>query len=190
METDRAALSGSRPSPGASETLLELARQQALTLIAEAAPLRDILSVLTTAAEAASDNRTVASIMVLDRDGLLRNGASPNLPADYLDAIDRLKPDPDVGTCAAAAATGEIVMRPNFFTDARWSELRHWPSVLGFLSGWSMPIKAPDGRVIGTFGTYMREQGLPTEAERDVVGFLAAIAAQAIAAGNAAQQRQ
>jgi hypothetical protein len=37
--------------------------------------------------------------LILDENGLLRNGASPNLPQDYLRAIDRLKPDANVGTC-------------------------------------------------------------------------------------------
>lgn len=185
MERDPVIASVPPVTAAASENLLEGARQRALALIAEGAPLRDILSVLTTAAETLADNRTVASIMVLDRDGLLRNGASPNLPADYLDAIDRLKPDPALGTCAAAAATGEVVMTPDFFSDDRWAELRHWPLVLGFLGAWGMPIKAPHGRVVGTFGTYFREHRLPTGAERDAVGFLAGIAAQAIAAGNA-----
>jgi len=64
------------------------------------------LAMLASAAEHVSGGSAVCSILVLDSDGLLRNGASPNLPADYLKSIDRLKPDPQVGTCSAAAATG------------------------------------------------------------------------------------
>jgi hypothetical protein len=45
---------------------------------------------------------------VIDKDGLLSHGASANLPPDYLAAIDGLKPDPKVGTCDAAAATGSL----------------------------------------------------------------------------------
>ena len=142
-------------------------------------PLGDVLSQLTAAIETLSEGRTVASILVLDGDGLLRNGASPNLPADYLHAIDRLKPDARVGTCAAAAATGEIVETPNFFDDERWSELRHLPMALGFLGAWSMPIKAGD-RVLGTFGTYFREHRAPSATERQAVALLAGVAAKAI----------
>ena len=65
-----------------------------------------ILAMLANAAEDVSGKGAVCSILVLDSDGLLRNGASPNLPADYLKSIDRLKPNPQVGTCSAAAATG------------------------------------------------------------------------------------
>jgi GAF domain-containing protein len=162
--------------------VVEVARQHAQRLMQQGAPLRDVLAQLTTAVETIGKGRTVASILVLDRDGLLRNGASPNLPADYLDAIDRLKPDPHLGTCAAAAATGEIVETPSFHADARWAELRHLPMALGFVGAWSRPIKDGQGKVLGTFGTYFREQRLPTATEREAVELLAAVAATAILA--------
>ncbi len=155
------------------------AADRAQHMAQEGAPLRDVLAQLTCAVETLSKGRTVASILVLDREGLLRNGASPNLPADYLDAIDRLKPDPRVGTCAAAAATGEVVETPSFLDDERWAELRHLPLALGFLGAWSMPIKG-QGRVLGTFGTYFREHRVPNAMERQTVALLARVAAMAI----------
>jgi len=66
----------------------------------------NILAMLANAAENVSGRGAVCSILVRDSDGLLRNGASPHLPADYLESIDQLKPNPQVGTCSAAAATG------------------------------------------------------------------------------------
>jgi GAF domain-containing protein len=122
-----------------------------------------------------------ASILVLDEGGLLRNGASPNLPPDYLDAIDRLKPNANLGTCAAAAATGLPVLTPDFLADDKWAELRHLPSALGFVGAWSMPIKSPDGAVLGTFGTYFRERRVPSEREFAGVEVLAAAAALVLA---------
>jgi GAF domain-containing protein len=162
--------------------LVQAAQQRALRMANEGAPLRDVFSHLTTAAEALSGGGAVASILLLDRDGLLRNGASPNLPADYLDAIDRLKPDANVGTCAAAAATGEAVLTPDFHDDRRWAELRHLPLALGFVGAWSMPIKSREGRVLGTFGTYFRERRMPTAAEREAIELLSSVAALAIEA--------
>ena len=170
------------PAVAASSTVLHAAQARALRMIEEGAPLRDILSRLATTVETLSEGRSVASVLLLDREGLLRNGASPNLSADYLDAIDRLKPDADVGTCAAAAATGEVVMTPDFRADRRWTELRHRPLALGFQGAWSMPIKASDGKVLGTFGTYFRQSRLPTAEEVAVVRQLAGIAALAIGA--------
>lgn len=161
--------------------LLHAAHERVLRMVHKREPLRAILSHLATTAEALSDSCTVASILVLDKDGLLRNGASPNLPAAYLDAIDRLRPDASLGTCSAAAATGEIVITPSFHDDVRWATLRHLPLALGFLGAWSMPIKSVKGRVLGTFGTYFREEHRrPTGAERESVGSLASLAALAI----------
>ena len=145
------------------------------------APRAEILTHLAYAGEALSGAGTTVSILVLDEAGLLRNGASPNLPPDYLAAIDGLEPDARVGTCAAAAATGTIVITEDFLADDKWEELRHLPCSLGYVGAWSMPIKAPDGRVLGTFGTYFRERRLPTTAERDGVELLAAAAAEVLA---------
>ena len=156
------------------------ARDRALLLKAQGASRLDILTLLATAGERASGPGCVTSILVIDEQGLLRNGASPNLPTDYLDAIDRLPPDANVGTCASAAATGNVVTTPDFQADAKWAELRHLPMSLGFAGAWSMPIKGRDGRVLGTFGTYFRERREPTESEREVIGVLASTAAEVL----------
>jgi GAF domain-containing protein len=148
-----------------------------------AMPRYEALAALATLGEAVAGSGAVCSILVLDRDGLLRNGASPNLPDDYLDAIDRLKPDPMVGTCAAAAATGCAVMTPSFLADEKWAELRHLPMSLGFQSAWSTPIKSPDGRVLGTFGTYFRDCREPTPEEVRGIEALANAASRVLAAG-------
>jgi GAF domain-containing protein len=153
--------------------------QRALDLLGQGASQREVLTCLVTAAEAVSPG-SVASILVLDKQGLLRNGASPNLPPDYLDAIDRLQPDPAVGTCASAAATGSVVMTPDFRADEKWAELRHWPLSLGFQGAWSLPIKSPQNTVLGTFGTYFRVRRRPTPEEHRSVERLAAVAALAL----------
>jgi len=126
---------------------------------------QNILNYIASVAETAAGSGTAVSILLLDQDGLLRNAASPQLPADYLEAIDGLRPDANVGTCAAAAATGCIVFTPSFFADDKWAELRHLPLALGYLGAWSMPIKTSDNRIIGTFGTYFRQHREPSKEE-------------------------
>jgi hypothetical protein len=142
-------------------------------LLKAGTPRHEILTSLATAGEVLAGPGAVVSILVIDKDGLLRNGASPNLPADYLAAIDRLKPNPNLGTCASAAATGCVVLTPDFRADDKWEELRHLPMALGFMGAWSRPIKSPEGVVLGTFGTYYREPRLPTAAEQNGVELLA-----------------
>ena len=150
-------------------------------MLGQGAALREVLTALATVGEVASGPGAACSILILDKDGLLRNGASPNLPPDYLDAIDRLKPNPRVGTCAAAAATGSMVITPDFHADNKWGELRHLPLALGFVGAWSIPIKSSSGDVLGTFGTYLRERREPSSSEIQAVETLVAAAAIAIA---------
>ncbi len=167
-----------QPDPGVEEAVSLVRR-----MLKAGATRGELLARLAAAGEALAGPDTTVSILVIDEDGLLRNGASPNLPQEYLSAIDRLKPDPLVGTCAVAAATGCPVITPDFFADDKWAELRHLPSSLGYLGAWSMPIKDPQGRVLGTFGTYFRERRFPTPREYSGVTTLAAAAAEVLAAG-------
>jgi GAF domain-containing protein len=173
------------PGIGHRRFALASIQERVQRMTTDGSPLRDVLMLLASAAEIASDGRTISSILLVDREGLLRNGASPNLPADYLDSIDRLKPDPQVGTCAAAAATGEVVITPSFKEDKRWTTLQHLPLALGLHGAWSMPIKNSAGRVTGTFGTYFREVREPTGDEQAIVAFLVALAGAAIETGSA-----
>ena len=161
-------------------TELEQARSRALDMLAQGQSLCEVLTYLVREAEAVSHGSAVCSVLLLDNEGLLRNGASPGLPADYLAAIDRLKPDPAVGTCAAAAATGKIVITPDLLSDAGWKELKHLPLALGFAGAWSVPIVSSDGRVLGTFGTYFREPRKPRPEERSFVESLAHVARMVI----------
>lgn len=142
----------------------------------------EILNRLVAAGEILAGPGSVVSILALDDEGLLRNAASPNLPADYLKAIDRLKPNPALGTCAAAAATGLQVITEDFCADDKWAELRHLPIALGFIGAWSMPIKDAEGRVLGTFGTYYRIARRPSAAEQAGISRLAQAAAHVLKA--------
>lgn len=156
------------------------AYENALQMISEGYSSREVLHYLTKAAESLSGTDTVSSILLLDDAGTLRNGASPRLPDDYLKAIDGLRPNPNVGTCAAAAATGLMVITEDFCADSKWAELRHLPLALGFKGAWSMPIINAEGKVTGTFGTYFSTRRTPTVEEIEGIGLLADAAARAL----------
>ena len=163
-----------------SDAVTQKAVRQAAQLLIDGESKDKIFACLINAAETIAPAGSVSSILLLDKDGLLRNGASPNLPFDYLTAIDGLKPDPWVGTCASAAATGSVVITTDFKSDDKWGELRHLPLALGFVGAWSMPIKNKDGKVLGTFGTYFREYRKPSKEEIFGVRQLAEMSATAL----------
>lgn len=167
-----------------NDEFVEQSYDRVQQMLGAGVPHGEILTRLATAGEHLAGPGASVSILVLDENGLLRNGASPHLPQDYLQAIDRLKPDPKVGTCAAAAATGTVVMTPDFCADDKWAELRHLPLALGFVGAWSMPIKSQEGKVLGTFGTYFRDRRSPTAKERRGVESLAKAAAVVLVKAN------
>jgi GAF domain-containing protein len=160
--------------------LIEQTLEHCMNMLEQGKTKQAVLAHLTCVAEESTVEGAVVSILVLDNKGLLRNGASPKLPKDYLAAIDKLKPQANLGTCAAAAATGKMVLTPSFMTDDKWPELRHLPMALGFVGAWSMPILDPNGKVLGTFGTYFREEREPTQDEIDIVKMLSDVAAKVI----------
>jgi GAF domain-containing protein len=163
-----------------NDSNLRRTRETALEMQSRGDSLCEILSYLVEEAESVSHGEAVCSVLLLDEEGLLRNGASPGLPDEYLAAIDRLKPDPTVGTCAAAAATGKIVITPDLTSDAGWRELKHLPVALGLAAAWSVPLVTAEGRVLGTFGTYFRQPRAPRPEERSFVEKLAQIATQIV----------
>jgi GAF domain-containing protein len=160
---------------------VDKAIQHARQMRREGILLPKILHHLASAGETISGKNSVASILLLDKDGLLRNGASPQLPADYLSAIDGIRPHPKLGTCAAAAATGSVIITTDFTADDKWAELRHLPLALGFAGAWSMPIKNSDGTVLGTFGTYFRDKRSPSSHEIESIRALADTTAEMLA---------
>ena len=98
---------------------------QAIEMLETGAPRRTILTHLVNAAETLAESEAVSSILLLDDKGLLRNGASPKLPHDYLAAIDGLKPHPKVGTCAAAAQRSVAKPWPNFALRSPYASTQH-----------------------------------------------------------------
>jgi len=160
------------------EILIE-AQKKSLEMVIKGAPLSEVLIYLTQIVEQQTDGQAVASILLLDEQGCLRNGASPNLSENYLQAIDGIKADVNVGTCSAAVSR-EIVITPDIAADPKWQGFSLLPLELGLKAAWMMPIIARDGHVLGTFGTYFRQCRKPTVTERQVVEILGHTAALAI----------
>jgi PAS domain S-box-containing protein len=161
------------------EILIE-AQKQSLEMVVNGAPLTEVLLYLTQIVEQQTKGEIVASILLLDAQGYLHNGASPNLSEKLLRAIDGSRADVNVGTCSAAAASRNVVITPDIAADPKWQELAYLPLEQGFRAVWTMPIMARDGHVLGTFGTYFRERREPTAIERQVVEILGRTAALAI----------
>ncbi|MDM0056301.1 putative bifunctional diguanylate cyclase/phosphodiesterase [Variovorax fucosicus] len=160
------------------EHLVEQGR--VLEMIAGGAPLPDILDRLTRSIESQLEG-IKGSILLLDPDGLhLHNGAGPNLPAAYMDAIEGVRIGPSVGSCGTAAYRAEAVITTDIQTDPLWAEYRELAASHGLRSCWSAPILSQEGAVLGTFAMYSGAVRAQSPGEQKLVELATRIAGIAI----------
>jgi diguanylate cyclase (GGDEF)-like protein len=123
-------------------------------LIAQDAPLVDVLNELVEGVER-YDSSVIACVVFLDRESsTLHPGAAPSLPAHYLAAIDGVVIGPNIGTCGSAAWSGDLTITDDIAEDPKWAPVRDFAVGCGLRHCWSMPIKASNGDVLGTFALY------------------------------------
>ncbi|UTW59226.1 GAF domain-containing protein [Kordiimonas sp. SCSIO 12603] len=132
--------------------------------VAGDATLEEILTLLTRAQEAtAIDKGMRCSVLLLEDGRYLRTGAGPSLPQFYMDAIDGVEIGPDVGSCGAAAYSGEMVIIENLNTHPNWEPFRELTQEAGLHACWSFPILSSKGEVMGVFAAYFPEPKTPSE---------------------------
>lgn len=95
--------------------------------------------------------------------------AGPSLPTSYSQALDGIERGPSVGSCGTAAFFGKAIEVTDIATDPLWDDFRGLALPLGLRACWSSPIKARDGRTIGTFAFYFREPRGSNALERLIV---------------------
>jgi diguanylate cyclase (GGDEF)-like protein len=94
-------------------------------------------------------------VVLLDRESrTLHPGAGPSLPPHYLASIDGVVIGPNIGTCGSAAWSGLLTITEDIATDPKWAPVRDFATGAGLRHCWSMPIKDPDGEVLGTLALY------------------------------------
>ena len=104
--------------------LLGNGQNRVLELIATNAPLEQTLETLALLMESQSHG-LLCSILLLEADGLhLRHGAAPNLPAGFVQAANRIRIGPNVGSCGTAAYTGKPVVVSDTLNDPLWADYR------------------------------------------------------------------
>ncbi|MBB3390650.1 diguanylate cyclase (GGDEF)-like protein [Rhizobium sp. BK275] len=111
--------------------------------------------------------------MTVDRDGLLHPLAGPTIAKTYSNALDGIPIGPDVGSCGTAAHFRRPIAVTDIFADPLWIPYRSLADILakehGVKACWSSPILRSDGRVLGAFGFYYKDNRGPTPEERMIV---------------------
>ena len=131
----------------------------------------------------------LASILLLDADGThVRHGAAPDLPEDYVRAVDGLSIGPQAGSCGTAAFTRKPVVVGDIATDPLWNDYRAIALKHGLRACWSTPIFDPERRVLGTFAMYFRAPGLPNQLHLRLIEISTHIASIAITKHRAEEE--
>lgn len=166
------------------------AENRTLALVAADRPLTETLTSLVHTIEAYSDQRVLASVLLLDPDGEhLRHCSAPSLPGEYNKAIDGLRIGPEVGSCGTAAYMAKPVYVADIQADPLWREYRDLAHQHGLRACWSTPIMSRMNTVLGTFALYHREPRAPEPHDIEIVTLLVKIAALAIERERGREQR-
>jgi diguanylate cyclase (GGDEF)-like protein/PAS domain S-box-containing protein len=154
-------------------------QQLIMTALADEIPITEIADQLCRRVEEIAPD-VVSSLLHIDAEGLVHPLGGPSLPDDYSRALDGIAIGPDVGSCGSAAYYGKAVLAMDLDTDPRWQPYKKRPLEVGLRACWSSPIKAKDGRVIGTFAFYFRESRAPSRWHQRIVDACVHLGALAI----------
>jgi PAS domain S-box-containing protein len=154
-------------------------QKKVLELIVSGAPLISILNVLIKFIEEES-GRALGSILILDHiTNTLHTGAGPDLPDQYNQVVNGLKPGLGNGSCGTAVYLKEMVVTEDTYTDPNWSEYKEIAKHFGLKACTSIPLFSSNNEILGTFAFYYREQTLPSQYELKLIkasSFLAGLA--------------
>lgn len=162
-------LAGLAPGPALG------AQVRLLTLLGSEEPLPVLLDALARSIETWAPS-VLCSILLTDTDRqVLTLGAAPRLPRSFLEAVGEIPIRAGVGCCGTAAATGQPVVVSDIARSSLWTDYVEAALAHGLRACWSVPMLDDQGGVIGTVALYFTESREPTEDERQLVDFAAAL---------------
>ncbi|HUO08011.1 MAG TPA: PAS domain S-box protein [Phycisphaerae bacterium] len=156
------------------------AESQILEKIARRTALQPTLVALVQMIESILDG-SLCSILTLNSDGkTLHIAAAPNLSPDYLKLLEGFEIGPGCGTCGTAVFTGQRTVAKDIQNDPNWAPWKDLATPFNLGSCTSEPIRAKDGRVLGTYGVYFREPREMSKDQLQILEMAAQLAAIAI----------
>ena len=148
--------------------------------IAANAPLTAALEAICELIERAMPESSCAINLFDPARQTLSFGVAPNLPREFVQAMDYTPIGIRYGSCSAAVYLSRLVTVADIETDALWEYRREAARQAGFRAAWSAPIVASDDQVVGTFAVYRRQVGIPLSRDHELMVRMAQIAGIAI----------
>ena len=148
--------------------------------IAANAPLSAVLEAISEVIERVIPN-SFCAINLLDHEAqVLRFGAAPSLPREFVAAMDLAPIGLRFGSCSAAVFLARQVTVADIEADALWEFRRDVAKQAGLRAAWSAPIVASDGVIVGTFSAYQPRPGVPLARDHELMSRMAQISGIAI----------
>ncbi len=142
--------------------------------------LPDTLEAIAETAERVTPD-ALCTVSVFDaEDNVLRNVAGQRMPNHFLKTVSEVEVGPRNGSCAAAIYLQRQVVVAEIARDALWEYLRAPALSAGMRACWSTPIRASDGRMLGTVALYFRQPRSPLKRDFELMARLTALAGIAI----------
>ena len=157
-------------------------QRQVLEMIATGAPLAQVLTLLVHLVEDQCEG-IVCSVLLLDGDGVhVKVGAAPSLPEEYSKRIDGQPVGARVGSNGSVMQVGQPVIDTDIVChcDSPWDVLRETAVAIGMRACWSIPIRSPHKKVLGSFAMYCGTSRGPSHEELRLLENAADLAGAAI----------
>jgi len=142
--------------------------------------LPDTLEAIAETAERVTPDGLCAVNLYHDGDNVLRQAVGRRLPAHFQQTLERVEVGARNGSCAAAVFLQRQVLVAEIARDALWEDLRAPALAAGLRACWSTPIRASDGRVLGTVALYFHQPRSPLRRDFELMARLTALAGIAI----------
>ncbi|HEX6573101.1 MAG TPA: EAL domain-containing protein, partial [Steroidobacteraceae bacterium] len=160
--------------------LLAVGDRRVFERITSHADLVTTLEAVTETAEKVTPD-AICTISVYEPEAnVLMHVAGANLPQPYLNAKRRVEIGPRNGSCAAAVFLQRQVIVAEITRDALWEHVRGPAVEAGLRACWSTPVRASDGRMLGTVALYFHQPRSPLRRDFELMSRLTALAGIAI----------
>ena len=167
-----------RSSPPAqadhSRALLE-GQNTILELVAEGAPLPDVLCAIARLVEEHAPSARCA-VALFDREGRrLRHVQGPHLPRNLIDAVTAVAPELAAAPWGAAIAERRPTLIADLALAATAAELRQSATAAGLRACLAYPVSGEGGRLLGMFILFYPDAGAARADDRMIVGLLSPV---------------
>ena len=160
--------------------LLALGERRVFERITGNVELPETLEAIAEAAERVTPDALCAVNLYDAADEALSHVAGRRLPQHFRRVLESVPVGARNGSCAAAVYLQRQVVVAEIARDALWEELRGPALSAGLRACWSTPIRASDGRILGTVALYFHHPRSPLRRDFELMARLTALAGIAI----------